>query len=268
MKNNRHHCIHLQRAWNKYGEDNFTHYIVEEHKSQNEIDFAEEAMINEYYYSGLIYNISKKAQGGDLVSYHPELESIKRKHSENGSLWWDSKTEEEKQEFAEKFVGERNAMYGKTHTEQARKKVSDAQKGRKRSEEQKSAVSNAQIKRYSNPEERLKVSERNRKRYENPEERIKTIEANKKRYSDPKEIEKLSISGKKRYEKDYKVYFPDSSVIYFKNLCDIIEYFKTRHSVGRWTINNLIKTGNPWNPIKKEFKHLTGLMINVSELNE
>ena len=29
LNSNKHHCLHLQRAWNKYGKDNFTFSIIQ-----------------------------------------------------------------------------------------------------------------------------------------------------------------------------------------------------------------------------------------------
>jgi group I intron endonuclease len=266
LRNNKHHCIHLQRAWNKYGEENFTYFEALNNLTEEQVKEYEEYLIDKYY--GFLYNVSKQSSGGDLISYHPNLDQIKEKHSVNGTKWWESKSEKEKEEFAEKFKGENNAMFGKTHSQEARLKISKVQKGRKMSEEQRLTVSKNQRKRFSDPKEREKVSERNRKRYQNPEERIKTSEANKKRYSDPTEREKMSAIGKKRYEKDYHVYMPNGEVLFFKNKCDIIEYFKINYNVGRWTIDNLIKTGEKWNPLKDEYKFLTGLRIVINGENK
>jgi group I intron endonuclease len=265
LRRNKHHSIHLQRAWNKYGEENFTYFELLTELTKEQAKEKEEFLINKYY--DVSYNVSKKSSGGDLISYHPNLDEIKEKHREIGNNWWESKTEEEKKEFANKFVGENNAMYGKTHTSEARKKISEVQKGRKMSDEQKTIVSNTQRKRYSNPEERKKVSQRNIERYKDPIQRVKTSEANKKRYSDPIEREKMSVSGKKRYEKNYKVFIPNENTLNFKNLCDIIEYFKENYNVGRWVIKNLLKSGIPWDTKKKEFENLKGLQIIVEEID-
>jgi len=44
LKNNRHHSIHLQRAWNKYGESNFKFSIIEE------LDYINDLFITERHY--------------------------------------------------------------------------------------------------------------------------------------------------------------------------------------------------------------------------
>lgn len=266
LKNNKHHSLHLQRSWNKYGEEAFTSFEALNNLTADEAKENEEYLINKYY--NYLYNVSKQSSGGDLVSYHPDLESIKKKHSENGTKWWESKDEKEKNEFANKFKGENNAMYGITHTEEARIKISNANKGRKMNDEQKQKMSEFQRNRFSDPKERQKVSERNRNRYEDINERKKTSEANRIRYENPIEREKMSIIGKKRYEKDYNIHMPNGKLLKFTNLCDIIEYFKNNYLIGKWTIKELIKTGEPWNPVREKHKHLTGLKIIVNVINE
>lgn len=298
LRNNRHHSIYLQRSWNKHGEESFEFNIIMRKLTKDEAKKYEEYFINKYYEN--TYNVSKNFSGGDIITYHPNLESIKKKHSENGRKWWDSKTEEEKEEFANKFKGKNNAMYGKTHSEEARAKISNARKGKKMSEEQRLTCSKAQRKRYLDPEEKRKVSERNRIRYSDPKEREKTSLANKKRfedpeerrkmsllvkkrYEDPKEREKLSMIGKKRFEnpqerekiskimrerykKDYKVYTPNGETFHFFNKCDVFEYLNTNFGVGEWIFKKLIDTGEPYKAYFNKHKRFEGLRIEVNEI--
>ena len=80
LKANRHHSIYLQRAYNKYGRENFHFTIVKEREfsSEEELRLLEERYINFCWNTGKLYNVSKKGSGGDLVSYHPLLEEIKK----------------------------------------------------------------------------------------------------------------------------------------------------------------------------------------------
>lgn len=80
LKNNAHHCFYLQNAFNKYGLDNFAFSIIKTFNDKSEMLIYEESLLNDLSNK---YNVSKKASGGDLISYHPNLEEIKKKHSYN-----------------------------------------------------------------------------------------------------------------------------------------------------------------------------------------
>ena len=95
LNGNYHHNKHLQSAWNKYGEDSFTFDILEE-CTQDKLNEREMYWIDYYnsYKSG--YN---KSLGGE------------------GTIGKDNS-------------GENNPMYGKHHTEEAKRKMSEAHKGK------------------------------------------------------------------------------------------------------------------------------------------
>lgn len=60
---------------------------------------------------------------------------------------------------SERMSGENNPMYGKTHSEEARKKISDAAKGRKMTEAQREALLKANTGRHPSEETRKKYRE-------------------------------------------------------------------------------------------------------------
>jgi group I intron endonuclease len=101
LNKNIHDNEYLQNAWNKYGEDYFTFYIVEECS----IDKLDE---REIYYIGYFntykrdcgYNL--RGGGGRLADMTPEVR--------------------------EKLSGKNNPMYGKHHTQDAKDKISNARK--------------------------------------------------------------------------------------------------------------------------------------------
>lgn len=69
LNHNKHHSNHLQRAWNKYGKENFQFNIIEsfENISQNELLMIEQKYLDDRkinYPSKLNYNICWIAQGG------------------------------------------------------------------------------------------------------------------------------------------------------------------------------------------------------------
>jgi len=71
LRNNKHENIILQRAWNKYGEENFIFEILEE-------CMVEDLLTNEQKYLDLNpkYNIGKTASGGDNLTNHPNRDNI------------------------------------------------------------------------------------------------------------------------------------------------------------------------------------------------
>lgn len=104
LKENRHHSIILQRAWNKYGEKNFKFETLEECPPENCIN-------REQYYLDTLapkYNICKTA----------------------GSPRGRTVTSNQKNIMRRKMSGQNNPFFGKTHSEETRKKISNAVKGK------------------------------------------------------------------------------------------------------------------------------------------
>lgn len=121
-----HHCVYLQRAWNKYGEDSFSFEILEACTSEEEVRKAEASYLRMSYDS--LYNVSKQSTGGDLISYHPNRDGIVEKMSNSVKVRYSKMTlEERKRVFGRS--GTSNPRYGKKHTEEAKRKISEANKG-------------------------------------------------------------------------------------------------------------------------------------------
>lgn len=70
-----HHSIHLQRAWNMYGESNFQ-FIVFQTCEESLLFPIEQKLLNEYKPWEVGYNVSPSASGGDLLSLHPNKSDI------------------------------------------------------------------------------------------------------------------------------------------------------------------------------------------------
>lgn len=128
LRANKHHNFNLQNDYNKYGLNAFYHKVIAEFDTDKEAKDLEQKIIDENYES--IYNIGKNANfGGDLLSYHPKKEEIINKVS---NTLKDKMSKMSKEERAFKFghPGELNPMFGKTHTKESRKKISEANIGR------------------------------------------------------------------------------------------------------------------------------------------
>ena len=102
--------IILKYAIEKYGEQNFTKQILQECKTQNELNDAEIYWIEFYNATDkkIGYNIALGGAGGDTYSNNPNLDTIKLK-----------------------FAGENNPFYGKTHTQESKDKIRDSRLGKK-----------------------------------------------------------------------------------------------------------------------------------------
>ena len=72
LRKNKHHNIHLQRAFNKYGENNFEFVVIEECDNTCE---REQILLDELDFK-MSYNVSKTASGGDMIHNHPEKEKL------------------------------------------------------------------------------------------------------------------------------------------------------------------------------------------------
>lgn len=72
LKNGKHHNTHLQRSWDKYGEDNFKFQIIEECEIDDLLN------MEQHYLDMNIdgYNIGKTTSGGDNISNHPDRDDI------------------------------------------------------------------------------------------------------------------------------------------------------------------------------------------------
>lgn len=125
----RHHCLHLQRAYNKYGKDAFdVSYKEFEFDEEKDLRLLEERYINYCWNSGKLYNVSKKGGGGDLISYHPKNKEIRELRSKLMKERYANMSDEERLRRAENIKGEKNPNYGHKWSEELRKKVSDKAK--------------------------------------------------------------------------------------------------------------------------------------------
>ena len=99
----------LQNAWNKYSEENFAFEIEEKVIGDNKALLAvEQVYLDKGFELGNLYNITRKAGGGNLG------EEANRKKSK--SLTGKPKSEEHKAKLGKAKLGENNPNYGKDHS--------------------------------------------------------------------------------------------------------------------------------------------------------
>ena len=127
LVNNSHHCIYLQHAWNKYGQDNFDFIIIKECITEEDARNEEQFHLDNY--RDQIYNLSYCATGGDIISNHPKRNEIISKRSKTVKLKNIKLTNEERKiKFSYNKMGIKNGMYGKHHSEESKLKISITQK--------------------------------------------------------------------------------------------------------------------------------------------
>lgn len=127
---NKHHSIEMQKDFNMYTDYVFELHILEYVQDKNEVVKREQFHIDRYLKDSpeLLYNIGMKSNGGDNLTHHPNREQIIQKiqksiRDKNKSM----SIEQRKILYGQ--PGKRNGMYGKTHSAETRKKISDHNKG-------------------------------------------------------------------------------------------------------------------------------------------
>lgn len=113
LNSNCHVNIHLQSAWNKYGEECFVFEVIIECETQEQLNLLEEYYINQYESNKTSHGYNKTSGGS------------------NGKLSEETKAKISANRKGIKF------------SEEHRKKISEAQKGKVISQEQKLKISNA-----------------------------------------------------------------------------------------------------------------------------
>jgi group I intron endonuclease len=78
LKNGKHHNIHLQRSWDKYGDDNFVFEVVEECDENILLELEQK-----YLDSNPEFNIGIKSSGGDNLTKNPNKEDIIRRMTQS-----------------------------------------------------------------------------------------------------------------------------------------------------------------------------------------
>jgi group I intron endonuclease len=135
----RHVCIRLQRAWDKYGEDCFKFEVVEQLNSKEELYPAEQKWLDEHHGSEYCYNVSAYADS-PMRDASPEMRA---RLAEKAKAWHETHehprtgvvmTSETRNQISEsrigKHAGEQHYRYGKTVSEEVRKKIGDTQRGK------------------------------------------------------------------------------------------------------------------------------------------
>ena len=157
LRGNRHHCIRLQRAWNKYGEAVFEFVILEEIEDPDERLAAEQVWLDIHHAAGTCYNSAITAGPAGPMS------------------------EEHKRNISKGMAGNQNSV-GRVVSEETRHKLREANRGRKHTREHRRKNSEVHKGKKLPPfteEHRRKLSEAGRDRVVSEETRRKLRDAQK-----------------------------------------------------------------------------------------
>lgn len=136
LEKGNHHSIYLQRSFDKYGTSYFIMEVLLLCK-QEYLLYYEQQLIEELNPD---YNMNKKAVSNKGYKWSEESrEKARKAQLGNTNAAGHILSEDSKQLISKsrkgKCVREQNGFYGKTHTEEVREKIREAQTGRKHSEE-------------------------------------------------------------------------------------------------------------------------------------
>ncbi len=138
LNNRNHHNDYLQKAWDKHGEKDFKFYVLEycsiEVLDKKEIYYIEQYKTLNRDYG---YNLRQGGQNGESIlsdeSRNKLSNSLKKAYQSSDlreKRRLNALNQWKNPEIKAKILGPNNKMYGRTHTKEAREKISKANSGR------------------------------------------------------------------------------------------------------------------------------------------
>jgi hypothetical protein len=197
----KHHSCLLQRAWDKYGEENFKFEIIEEVKNPEHLLSYEQVYLDYYksYENDRGYNICKVS----------------------GSPYGIKHTEETKRKMSEAK---------RKQSEETKKKISEAHNGKKLSEETKQKLREVNTGKKLSEETKRKIGEASKNMSEETKRKISEICSGKKRSEETRRKMSESKTGKKLSEEHRKKLSEAR-----KNMSEETKRKIGEASKGRWT---------------------------------
>jgi len=131
LSKNKHHNIHLQRAWNMYGSSVFIFDIIEICKIE-ELKIKEQIFLDDIFetnnHNDNYYNIGKKSCGGDNISNNPNRDNIIINMTNANKRRYDNMSVSERKDYGYKMSGVNNPNYGNRWSDELREHLSKIKK--------------------------------------------------------------------------------------------------------------------------------------------
>ena len=115
LKTQTHDNIFMQRAYNCDGEDCFTFDIIHIYDTKEDAMEKELEYLSDLSIRSELYNLHYNNSGGDMLTHHPYKDDIV-KRIRDAVLERNSKMTEEERKQRWSKCGEKNGMFGRTHT--------------------------------------------------------------------------------------------------------------------------------------------------------
>ncbi len=124
---------HLQRAWNKYGEQCFDFLILEIVDDREKVRAREQHWLDvlESWKNNKGYNMSPVSNGtlGLKMTVEQRQKMSETRRGEDNGFFGKTHTDDAKERMSKKragkYIGKDNSFFGKTHTEEAKKKMGE-----------------------------------------------------------------------------------------------------------------------------------------------
>lgn len=131
LQKNRHHNAKLQAIYNRHGVDDLRFVVVKLIQNRSRAYALEDRLIKASGSDKKLLNIGLGARGGDNLSLNPRRKEIVARIADSVHERMSSMTAKEKKAVFGR-VGSSNGMWGKTHDEDTRRKISQANSGKSR----------------------------------------------------------------------------------------------------------------------------------------
>jgi group I intron endonuclease len=147
-----HHCVPLQNAWDKYGEESFVFHIIAEVEDPSELHRVEQVFLDEHHGSRQCYNLARYTDNSNRGAIRSDrhkkniADGLKQFYAANGHpMKGVPRTEDTKAKISANRSGKpmseetkaklREANLGKVYSEETRAKLSAMRKGLERAPE-------------------------------------------------------------------------------------------------------------------------------------
>lgn len=141
LRANKHHCPHLQAAWNKYGKDSFVFRVVEVLNSVDALRDAEQRWLDEHHGSPKCYNYARYVDNSNR--------GVERTEAHKAAL---------SAALTKFYATNPHPAQGRVHTAESRALMSQNRSGKPVSPETRELLRQANLGRIASEETRAKLS--------------------------------------------------------------------------------------------------------------